>query len=366
MSYKFSLAGKVEDGALRAVLRQASMLGDISLSFLREPSFFIAEQAGNIMSQTLIYQDEESGKVSGIGGRSVRKLYIDGVQKNIGYLSSLRLLPEVRSSMTLVRGYKYLRHLHGGGEVPYYFTTILDENKYAKRILEKGRASMPTYIPVGIFVTYLIPIRKRVSDDLRNEIVSCGDDVLPQVHRCLSDWNSRHQFAPAYSLEDLFGVNGLLPHFSPKDLYVCKERGEVVGTLGVWDQQSFKQTVVTDYSLRMRFFRPLYNRIARLQGYPTLPKIGEKIRSVYATLVSSKGDNTEVFEALIRKARSDWSGRGHDYLLVGLSEESKLSATARRLAVREIKSRIYLVHWQEEKVILPRNGRVVHVEVATL
>jgi hypothetical protein len=263
--------------------------------------------------------------------------------------------------MTLVRGYKFLRSLHGDGEVPYYFTTILDENRYARAILESGRAGMPSYVPVGMFVTYLIPLRKkRPSSKLRHEVLSCNKDALPQAHECLSEWNGRHQFAPVYTLDDISGRTGLLPNFSPKDLYVCKERDEVVGTLGVWDQQSFKQTIVTDYSAKMKAVRPFYNGIARLRGYPTLPNVGESIRSVHVSFVSVKD------ESLIDKARSLWSGHGHDYLLVGLSEEHKLAAVARRMASRELRSRIYLVHWPEEKAVLPRNGRVAHIEVATL
>ncbi len=364
--FGFKLAGEAEDGALRAVLRKAHMPGNVSLAFSREPSFFIAEQAGSVGSQTLVYQDQNDGTITGIGGRSVRKLYVDGEEKTVGYLSSLRLLPEVRSSMTLVRGYKFLQSLHGDGKVPYYFTTILDENRYAQQILESGRAGMPTYVPVGMFVTYLIPIRKRVLRKLRHEVLSCNEDTLPQAHKCLSEWNGRHQFAPAYTLDDLSGGTRLLPNFSKKDLYVYKKRGKVVGTLGVWDQQSFKQTIVTGYSAQMKAVKPFYNGIARLRGFPMLPSIGEMIRSVHASFVSAEDDNTEVFESLISQACRDWSGRGHDYLLVGLAEENKLSTVARRLALRELKSRIYLVHWPGEKAMLPKNGRIAHLEVATL
>ena len=366
LGFKFELAGETEDAALRAVLRESHMPGNISLAFSREPSFFIAERAGSVRHQTLVYRKEDSGRITGIGGRSVRKIYIDGEEKVVGYLSSLRILPESRNRMTLVRGYKFLRSLHDDGEVPYYFTTILDENRYAKLILESGRAGMPSYVPMGMFVTYLIPIRKKVPRSLRHEVLSCSENTLPQAHECLSEWNGRHQFAPVYTLDDLTGGTGLLPHFSSKDFYVCKERGEVVGTLGVWNQQSFKQTIVTNYSAKMKAVRASYNAIARLRGHPTLPSVGESIRFVHASFVSAKNDNVEVFESLIHKACSDWSGRGHDYLLVGLAEENKLSTVARKMASRQLESRIYLVHWPEEKMVLPKNGRVAHIEVATL
>jgi len=364
--FDFRVAGDAEDGELRTVLRQASMPGNVSLAFSREPSFFIAEKAGSVRHQTLVYQDQETGRIKGIAGRSIRELYVDGTQKTIGYLSSLRLLPEVRSGIVLVRGSKHFRNLHSDRAVSYYFTTILDENKYAQRILESGRAGMPIYIPIGMFVTYLIPLRRKVLYKSRREVQSCDQDTLSEAHACLNDWNSHYQFAPVYTMDDMSGVSDLLPSFSQKDLYVCKEGDEVVGTLGVWNQQSFKQTVVTDYSARMKVVKPFYNGLARLRGLPTLPSVGENIRFVCASLMSSKDDNPEVFESLVSKACSDWSGRGHDYLLVGLSEENKLSAVARRLATRELRSKIYLVHWPEEKVILPKNGRITHLEVATL
>jgi len=116
----------------------------------------------------------------------------------------------------------------------------------------------------------------------------------------------------------------------------------------------------------MKTVRPFYNGVARLRGCPTLPSVGKNIRFLHAPLVSSEGNNPEVFESLINKVCSDWSGRGHDYLVVGLSEEHKLSAAAHRLASRELKSKVYLVHWPEEKINLPKTGGIIHLEVATL
>jgi hypothetical protein len=157
-----------------------------------------------------------------------------------------------------------------------------------------------------------------------------------------------------------------LPGFSPKNLYLYKKGNDVIGTLGVWDQQSFKQTVVTHYSARMRLARPLYNVIAQLRSYPALPKIGDNIRFIYASLVSSTDDDPEILESLINKTCSDWSGRGHDYLLLGFSEENKLSTVSHRLASRALSSKIYLVHWQEDRVSLPDTKMTPHLEVALL
>jgi hypothetical protein len=216
-----------------------------------------------------------------------------------------------------------------------------------------------------MFVTYLIPLRKKVSPFLSHRTFSCDKSSLLKAGRCLRDWNSQYQFAPVYTTDDICGHTELLPNFSPSHLYVYKERDEVLGTLGVWNQQSYKQTIVTDYSVKMATIKPFYNGVARPRGFPILPDIGGSIRFVYASFLSVRDDNPEVFTSLIEKARFEWSGRGHDYLVVGLSDENKLSAVVRRLAARELKSRVYLVHWPEDKVFLPQAG-TIHLEIATL
>lgn len=365
--FKFQLAEVAEDGALRAILREVPMPGDMSLAFHREPSFFGAESAGNISSQTLVYKDLVTNKILGVGGRSIRMVYVDSNQKTVGYLSMLRLLPEVRNSTVLVRGYRYLHDLHGDGDAPYYLTSILNENVHAQRILESGRMGLPTYAPVGTLTTYLIPFRKKMgSAQLSSQVMVCSRSDLFSAHKCLNRWNSRYQFAPSYTLNDIRGETRLLPHFSPGDLYVYKDRNEVLGTLGVWNQQPFKQTVVTGYSMRLKLIGPLYNGLAYVKGQPLLPGVGSSIRSVYASFLSSEADNPEIFESLLTRACSDWSEKGHDYLLVGLCEGNKLESVASKLARRTFKSKIYLVHWQEEKVSLPQKSLIPHLEVATL
>src|SRR6266571_2823670 len=159
--FEFALAGEAEDDALRTLLRHISMPGNITLSFLREPSFFLAEQAGNISSQVLVCKDRQKDQVVGMGSRSIRCVYIDGKPTRVGYLSMLRGTTEARGNIALARGYRYLQTLHADGAVPYYFTTVLDDNTTAKALLTSGRARLPTYQPVARLITYLIPLTKK-------------------------------------------------------------------------------------------------------------------------------------------------------------------------------------------------------------
>ena len=362
--FEFALAEETDDAALRALLRQISMPGNITLSFQREPSFFLAEQAGSVLSQVMVCKDNKLGQVVGMGSRSIRPVYIDGQAAQVGYLSMLRGLPESRGNIALARGYRYLRELHADGAVPYYFTTILDDNTEAKALLTSARAGLPIYKPVARLLTYLIPLTKnpvgKASDDTVSRV---EEDQLTEAAAFLQRWNSRYQFAPRYTMQDMLGQSRLLAGFSWENLYVYREDGKVMGTLGIWDQESFKQTVVMAYSRQMQLIRPLYNLLASIRRYPRLPRVGEHIRVLYAAFLS--GDVT-AFMSLLKRACADWTGKGYDYLSLGFCEGSELAPIVARYAAQQLASTIYMVYWQDESVALPDPGKPVHVEVATL
>ena len=362
--FEFALAEEADDGELRNLLRHISMPGNITLSFLREPSFFLAEQAGSITSQVIVCKDRQKGQIVGMGSRSIRCVYIDGKPARVGYLGMLRGVPEARGNIALARGYRYLQTLHADGIVPYYFTTILDDNTDAQVLLTSGRAGLPVYKPVARLITYLIPLtKKRRGVESSNPVSRVDQDQLPDVVAFLQEWNSRYQFASVYTLQDILGQSNLLPHFSWENFYVYREHGKVMGTLGVWDQQSFKQTVVTAYSRKMQFIRPFYNLLAYMQGNPRLPRAGANINILYAALLSG---NKPVFTELLNQVCRDWSGKGYDYLSVGLCEGNERVSSASRYAARQLSSTLYIVYWQDTNVLLPEMNLPVHLEIATL
>lgn len=362
--FDFALATEADDTELRELLRQIAMPGNMTLAFLREPSFFLAERAGSTASQVIICRDRKLGVPVGMASRSVRHVYIDGNPMNVGYLSMLRGIPQARGNIGLARGYQYLKELHADGAVPYYFTTILDDNIDAMKLLTSRRGGLPVYQPAARLVTYLIPLaRTRRAQKPRSAVSRGRRDDLPQAVAFLQDWNSCYQFAPVYTLQDLLSQSTLLPGFSWEDLYVYRENGKVLGTLGVWDQQSFKQTVVTDYSPKMRAIRPAYNLYASARGVPRLPRAGASIKVLYAAFTS--GDRS-VFAELLGQACDDWGGSGYDYLSVGFCADHACSSVAARSATQRIASTLYIVYWAENDVSLPQAGRPAHPEIATL
>jgi hypothetical protein len=363
--FEFALAGETEDDELRTLLCHTPLPGEITLSFLREPSFFLAEQAGSIASQVMICKDRQRAQIVGMGSRSIRHVYIDGKPAQVGYLSMLRGLPEARGNIALARGYQYLRTLHSDDAVPYYFTTILDENTQARTLLTSERAVLPTYRPIAHLRTYLIPLKtRRKGKEIGNAVSKVERQQLPDVMAFLQAWNSQYQFAPLYTLQDVLGQSSLLPHFSWEDLYIYRDHGTITGCVGVWDQQPFKQTIVTDYSRKMRLVQPFYNLLANIKGEPGLPRVGTQIKYLYTIGLSGPKD---IGEMLLRRVRADWSGRGYDYLAVGLCDGHELAPLASAFSTYQISSTVYIVYWRDGKnVSLPQADRRAHLEIATL
>ena len=117
------------------------------LSLEREPNFFRAAGIGNISTEVIVGREADTGRVVSTATRAIRRAYMDGVERSLGYLNSLRVIKDAAGSTLLARGYKYLRELHADAQTPYYVTTILDGNRTAEQILTSERAGLPAYVP---------------------------------------------------------------------------------------------------------------------------------------------------------------------------------------------------------------------------
>ncbi len=251
------------------------------------------------------------------------------------------------------------------GRAPFYVTTILEENAEAVALLTSGRGSLPTYERVGTLITYLLPLHRR-RGDRSSPAEPIAAERFEEAHACLDAWNRRHQFAPRYERDELTGRSGLLPDFSPADLYVVRDRGRVVGTLGAWDQSGFKQTVVSSYGRRVAATRPLYNVYAALRGVPGLPRAGTELRLLYGAFLSATDDDRAMADALVRRVIAEWSGRGFSYFVLAVADGHPLGETIAARAARRLVSYVYAVYWPDGGMPAFDRGRRLHLEAATL
>ena len=104
----FSPATPDDDDALRRLLRENVMEGGISVSFRREPSYFLTSSVQGDQAEIYKGCNVETGEIAVLGSRFRRAAYFNGKRETLGYLADLRLNRRYRSGSHLLSTYKEL------------------------------------------------------------------------------------------------------------------------------------------------------------------------------------------------------------------------------------------------------------------
>lgn len=340
----FRLAHQSDDPQLRKLMRETIVPGHIRIAYSREPNFFEAYRDIDDSTQVIIAED--NGQIGGIACRSIRSLLVNGKPSTIGYLSGLRLKPSAQNSTTLARGYSYLKILHADKQTPVYLTTIIHGNNKARDILTSGRAKLPAYIPMGIFLTHVCPVkRSSVPPVMQDRFqIQPATEISPQE---LTDYlfreGSKRQFFPVHKSNG--HTSGMLRSIGLGNVFVAQTQGKIVGTIGVWNQEKSKQHIIAGYSLFLRALRPLLNLSLWARNYHTLPRVGGALRCGTAALICIQNNDIAVLRALLRHALSVAASKGLHQLAVGLHERDPLLPALNEFLHVVYRSWLYLVCW---------------------
>ena len=157
---QFALAAKGDDPAIRRLLRDNPMRGEISISFEREPNIFHGTQIAGAEDQTILAFEKD--RLVCIGRCSFRDRYINGGARRVGYLSDLRLARTAQGRFDILRrGYRFFHELQDDYPADFYFTSVSADNLRSIRFLERGLPGMPLYERLADFVTLLIPVPRQ-------------------------------------------------------------------------------------------------------------------------------------------------------------------------------------------------------------
>lgn len=365
--FEIALAGPDDEAALRQRMADDRMEGRISLSFRREPDYFLGCAVQGERSQVIKCTDIESGQIVGLGARHFVKLFVNGKETWVGYLSDLRADPAIRRRTLLARGYAYFRSLHESEPLPLYFSVILDGNDEAVSALTSARAGLPVYKDFGRILTPAIYLdRHRAEQPCEGVVMRRGSTALmPQVFAFLEKQNARRQFAPSYRLRDLGSprLQGLVA----EDFYIAFENQRVVGCVAAWDQSEFRQTHIERYSTALRCLRPVYNLAARFSALHPLPEAGEKLRYLYLAMIASEDNRRDIFATLLRTAYRDRRSGGCQFMIVGLHEQDPLCPVLDDYRRIEAGGRLFLIYYPDmaDKVVA-LDKRIPYIEMAAV
>jgi hypothetical protein len=363
----FELATVSDDPNLRQLLSGIRMEGSISVSFRREPNYFTAQACEGDLVQTIVARDNETHQIVGMGSRSLRKLYVNGVLESLGYLSGLRIHSDYRNGTMLARGYRYLRKLDQDQKAAYYLTTIAAENRPALNALLGARGGLPRYERIGSYVTWIVPRKKshrrKITDPLIRPIAeSDAASVLRLIEHC----SRSREFIPQYVEGDFHFPSPRFPGLRSNDLKGLWVNGELVAILGMWDQRAMKQVIVERYNGWIQWIRPLYNGWASLAGRPRFPKSGQCLPLVASVLPLATHRGQMLFGDLVDEVASELP-KDADAMMIGLSEKDPLTEPVRKRAIQDYKTDIYLVAWDELRIPTDLgNDLIPYLELGTL
>lgn len=343
---RFSLATPADDAALRRLLRETPMEGRIQVAFAREPSFIEASEVEGPVHQTIV-ACTPSGETVGLCGRSVRPMWVNGERRSVGYLSALRLAPSFRGRpRTLKLGFAAVRALHDKDRLtPYYLSTIIQDNQPARRVLEKELPGFPSYLPKGELVTLALPTwrRRRARSPEGLSLRAATEQDWPAIRACLARAAPRYHFRPDWDAENL----GLCRALGAGDFTLALRDDAVVGCVALWDQRSFKQSVVAGYSGFLGTFRWLINLLAPLLGVPRLPPPGGTLDGAMLSHLAVDGDDLAVALALLARAHEAAVGR-FGTLTLGLPARHPWTAEVKaHFGAIEYRSLVYAVAWED-------------------
>lgn len=363
---KFVLADGRLDAQLRELVRTTPMPGSVEIAYAREPDFF--RGAAVMSGRHQVLAAVEGDRVVGLGCRAIRRMYVNGVPANLGYLSGLRLLPELRNATALARGYEFLKTLHSDGGAPAYLTTIVEKNHDAIALLTSGRAGLPRYEDRGRYCTYALPVpaarRRPASREL--DVRPGGNMPAAELSALLRRGGASRQFYPVVEPGQL--ETACLPGLAPTDFYVARRGSEALGLAAAWDLGSVKQNLIFGYRGGLRTFRPLLNRLLPRLGYLPLPPVGEHLKTFAVSLIQVERDDPRVLAGLLEFILNDRAGRGYHMATVGFHESDPLrAAVAARFKFLYL-SRLFLVRWEDGEEFCRgiARERIPYLELAAL
>jgi hypothetical protein len=366
---QFVLASPANEAQLRRLLRDNPLSGDIRVSLEREPNAFHAAAISGDQYQLILAYVQDRQRLIGAGARFELDAYVNGEKQRIGYLGELRVDGGLKQRRTLLlEAYRALRGYHNVGTAPFYLTTIIADNTSTRRLLEAGLSDMPTYRPLETMVTLTIPAkpaaRRRRSS---RHVEAATDGQLADIAGLLSA-NGRHfQFNPVWREEDLRSGDRCRD-LAPQDFCTCRVGDQLTGCLALWDQRSFKQTVIRDYIRRLARVRPIFNAVAPIFGRPSLPAPGASLQSAFLSHVAVGQDDPETLIALVQQACRHALQRGLDYVMIAFAERNPLTSVIRKkFSCHRYVSMVYVVYWEDGTDHVSRlDGRIPHPEMAIL
>lgn len=356
MSYRsdrfdFSLASPEDSVQMLELFEDMDFSGDISVLFTRRPNPYSSLTMEGDKVVIPIVKDRENGNLLAMGCCIIRKGFINGEVKNIGYLTGLKIAKKAKSIIYMIKDVYRFLYEETKGQVDVYYTTILEDNKDAQRLLEKKRKNMPVYKYEGDYRVYCFAkrsynLRIKNMDEYKFEVGN-----MEGVRAFYSNNLNKYNFSP---------IDIGLPGVSGSDFLTMRDKkGRIIASCVLWDQNYYKQYIITNYGGKMKYIHKLPTNFL---GYPSFPKENTVINYASIGLFFIENLDLEIGEYFLSLVAE--YAKGYDFLMMGLFESHPFNDMFKGIRHIKYKSRLYRVNWNDE--FLELDGKLINMEVGLL
>lgn len=278
---------KKEDGErILEILESSPAKGSIELLYTRRSNAYESYQKES--DEVYVYVVKEGEKILGTVAEVVRKVYISGEIKKLGYVCGLKTAPDYQGNVNWVK--TFIGNLVKE-DIDCYFCSIVSENALARKLFEKKRSRTMNMEFLQGYTTYMMAPYFKFP-------VQNADYVFGQVSKedekeVLEFLNSEGQ------KKDFFPVIESLSQFTDlktSDFYYLKKDEKIVAVGALWKQTAYRQYLVKKYRGILKAGR-FFNPVLKMLGYIQLPKENEVLDFPMLSFLISRDDNEEYYKA---------------------------------------------------------------------
>ena len=105
--FEVRLATVADEPEIRALAGEVAMPGSVTVSFAREPDYFLGTSVMGDPCDVILVRRRRDGVLAGFACRGERRVFVDGTERRVGYIGQVRSRPEFRGRglVALVAGF---------------------------------------------------------------------------------------------------------------------------------------------------------------------------------------------------------------------------------------------------------------------
>ncbi|MCA9407935.1 MAG: hypothetical protein H6755_06465 [Candidatus Omnitrophica bacterium] len=333
---------KASDGLeMLQLLEQTPFEGKVSLLYTRRPDAYQSFLYEGRNMEVSVCRDLQEGKIIAIGAYVIQVVYINNKEEQVAYIFGLKGYSDyLKSHPLLHRFYAYLEENLKRNNIRFCYTTILESNHYAQRLLEKKRRIMPHYEKFGRYETFAIRNTSRRKKHNGYVFTKASKEDLPEMVRFLNQEGSKCQFFPVVKLDDI--LSETFKGINTDSFYIVKQDDKIIAAGAIWDQGDYKQYIVQQYSGFLRIFNKL-QLLSALFQIPSLPDPGQALKFYTLSRWAIKDNDKTIFNVFMDNLKDHT--QDYPFMLIGVHESHPLRNELMNRKHIKYSSNVYLVDW---------------------